>query len=98
MLPPAELPARWIELSQFDAAVISFADLTQHGQESTQAVRGARDWVSAGPILIVYGCGEKFDKLSQVEKLLELPPLWADDFTPELLGWSLAPGSAASAA
>jgi hypothetical protein len=89
MIPPAELAVRWIELSQYDAAIISFADLQQMVKSQPRQLASLRDWFSTGPLLIVYGCGKNFAQLPDLERLLELPPLMGDDKSPSALrGWT----------
>jgi hypothetical protein len=90
MIPPSEIPGRWIELSQFDVAVISLADLKKMAHSQTKQLAALRDWLSTGPLLIVYGCGQKPDERRALEKLLALPQLEStDEKRPELLGWSM---------
>src|SRR5262245_1667285 len=89
MVPPSDLPSRWIELSQFDVAVLSLADLKKMAQSQTKQVAALRDWLSTGALLIVSGCGDNFGELQALEKLLELPQLDSiDDKHAELLGWT----------
>src|SRR5262245_5286031 len=90
LVPPTELPSRRIELSQFDVAVISLPDLKRMAQSQTEQLAALRDWLSTGPLLIVYGCGDNFGELRALEKLLELPQLDSNDNEhPELLGWTV---------
>ncbi len=89
MIPPPELPSRWIELSQFDVAFIPLADLKRMPQGQRKQLGALRDWLSTGPLLIVYGCGQNFGELKTLEKLLDLPSLDPiDDKHPDLLGWT----------
>ncbi len=89
MVPPAELPERWIELSQYDVAIISLTDLQQLATEHPQKFAAFRDWLSTGPLLIVYGAGQRFDKLPQIEKLLQIYPLSENSSAiSELRGWT----------
>jgi hypothetical protein len=89
MLPPAELPSRWIEMSQYDVAVVSLADLALMAKNQPAQLAALRAWVSTGPVLVVYGVGDKFGRLDEVEKLLELTPLEADEDLLDLRGWTL---------
>ena len=72
MLPPSELPERWIELSQYDVACISLADLKQLAAKQPKGLAALRDWLSSGPLLIVYGAGNRFENLQQIENLLQV--------------------------
>jgi len=86
MLPPEELPARWIDLSQYDVIVIPLADLRQFRQRNAPAADALRAWLATGPVLLVYGVGADDSSLGELERLLELPP--AGDSAPG--GWRLA--------
>jgi hypothetical protein len=89
MIPPAEIPSRWIELSQFDVAFIPLADLKKMAQSQKDQLSALRDWLSTGPLLIVSGCGQDFAELRALEKLLDLPSLDPiDEKHPELVGWA----------
>src|SRR5207248_764934 len=66
MLAPSELPTRWIELSQFDAAIISLADLARMAKSHAEQLAALRDWLSTGPVLIVYGAGSDYADLPQL--------------------------------
>ena len=73
MLPPAELPTRWIELSQYDIVMISLADLRALAASEPARLRALADWAAGGPLLIVHGAGSDFAGLAEIEKLLTLP-------------------------
>ena len=88
MLPPAELPKRWIELSQFDLILISLADLELLQTTHPPELDAIRNWLYGGPLLIVYGAGDKFERLNRIEAALQLPALPVDgDAAPEHRGW-----------
>jgi hypothetical protein len=89
MISPGELPQRWIELSQYDVAIISLADLQQLAANEPKQCAALRDWLSTGPLLIVYGAGQRFERLPQLEKLLQLSPIPQNDPPiPALRGWT----------
>jgi hypothetical protein len=88
IMPPGELPARWIELSQFDTAVVSLEDLAKAKSDHPEQFAALRDWLSTGPLLIAYGCGQNFAKLKELEQELELAPLETAQEGP-LLGWKI---------
>jgi hypothetical protein len=75
LLRPDELPTRWIELSQHDVAIISLEELEQMARQNARQRQALLDWLHGGPTLVVYGVGDDFDRLAEVEKLLKLPPL-----------------------
>jgi hypothetical protein len=79
MIPPSELPERWIENSQYDVAVISLSDLSKLAADQPKQLAALRDWLSTGPMLMVFGCGQRFEELQRVESLLALPSLTEDE-------------------
>jgi hypothetical protein len=89
LFPPHELPQRWIELSQFDIAVISFNDLKSMATSQPKQFAAVRDWLSTGPALMVYGVGEKYASLQELESLLELLPLRPHSSAPAFRGWRI---------
>lgn len=98
IMSPVELPPRWLELSQYDVTVISLADLTSLRDNQPRQFATLRDWLSTGPLLIVYGVGEKFAELAALEKLLDLPELeTGDDTNAFARGWT-RPSAASYAA
>lgn len=88
MLGPSELPTRWLELSQYDVAVMSLEDLKQLTQTDPQRFTALKEWLSTGPLLIVYGAGRQFERLQEVEAALKIPPLPAHDKQSNLRGWT----------
>jgi hypothetical protein len=92
MLPPTELPKRWIELSQYDLIMVSLADLRTLATSDPQRLRALTDWAAGGPLLLVHGVGSDFAGLADVEKLLELPPIPEPHAAGESFrGWTPAP-------
>lgn len=90
MLPPAELPARWIELSQCDMVVISLEDLRLLARIHLPQLSALRDWLFGGPLLLVFGAGEEFEHLAEIESLLALSPLASASEDPaEHRGWEV---------
>ncbi|MCI0359444.1 MAG: hypothetical protein L0211_13285 [Planctomycetaceae bacterium] len=75
LLPPAELPERWIELSQYDVVIISLAELRSLAKTDPARMRAVADWNAGGPVLMVYGVGADFAGLTEIEKLLQLAPI-----------------------
>jgi hypothetical protein len=89
MLPPSELPKRWIELSQYDIVMIPLADLRLLAKNEPERLRALADWAAGGPLLIVHGVGSDFAGLAEIDKLLALPPL-ADATSDEFRSWTPA--------
>ena len=93
MLPTGELPKRWIDLSQFDVTVISADDLKRLAADAAR-FQALREWVRSGATLLVYGAGDEFERLAEIEKHLALPPLPADPEESEAYrGWTLPDGN-----
>lgn len=89
MVPPAELPERWIDLSQYDVITIRLGDLKDLAAKRPQVFAALKQWLSTGPLLNVYDVGDKFERLAELEKLLDLPALPADPNRPaEHRGWT----------
>ncbi len=99
MSSPQELPQRWLEISQFDVATISLADLKRLHSTQPQQFAALHDWLSTGPLLMVYGAGDNFAKLAEIEKLFDLPTLEpAGDTSSFTRGWTVpSPESFAAA-
>lgn len=75
MLPPAELPTSWLELSAFDLTFITLADLKSLQQTQPERFQALRDWLATGTTLCVYDVGKDFARLAELERLLDLPPI-----------------------
>ncbi|QDU25715.1 hypothetical protein ETAA8_07850 [Anatilimnocola aggregata] len=75
VLPPSELPTKWINYSSLDLILISLADLKDMAKSHPAVMRALADWNRAGRFLIVFNTGEDFAGLEQLEKLLQLAPL-----------------------
>ncbi|MCA9153475.1 MAG: hypothetical protein KDA38_01750 [Planctomycetales bacterium] len=87
MLPPSELADDWLAYTCFDLIFISYQDLVTLANSSPSKVKALRQWVQTGPTMVVYGAGEQFERLTEIEKLLALSPLTGDQSESELRGW-----------
>jgi hypothetical protein len=91
MLPPAELPERWIDLSQYDFTIISLADLKLLADKEPQRLKALAEWAASGPLLLVTGVGNDFAGLAEIERAFSLPKLpSADKDESEFRGWQPA--------
>ncbi len=77
ILPPQDLPERWLELSSVDVIFISLADLQLMRASNPRQWKSLRAWLATGPTLCVYGVGDRFEQLEEVERLLDLSPMAA---------------------
>lgn len=92
MLPPGELPERWIELSQYDLAIIPLVDLKSLAKNHPRRFGALSDWAAGGPLLIVTGVGDDFAGLAEIDRLLNLVPLAIDEADgTRFRGWQPAP-------
>lgn len=74
MLPPAEMPERWIDLSTYSIAFISREELKGLATKYPARKRALQEWLAGGCVLVVYDAGDKFQHLAEIEKLLQLAP------------------------
>ncbi|MBC8869140.1 MAG: hypothetical protein H8E44_06965 [Planctomycetes bacterium] len=90
MLPPGELPRKWIDYTCFDLIFVTFDDLKLLVNENPDRWQAIRDWVATGPTLCVYDMPLDSQHLLELEELLDLPPMPnSEDDTNEWRGWSL---------
>ena len=89
MLPPDDLPQQWLAYSGIDLVFISVDELRQLKASHHRRWQALRDWLVTGPTLCVTGAGDNFAKLPEIEKLLDAPPVQAQDNSQESLagGW-----------
>lgn len=74
LLPPLELPERWIDLSTYSIIFISREDLQTLATKFPARKTALQEWLAAGAVLVVYDAGDDYQHLGEIEKLLELPP------------------------
>lgn len=80
MLPPSELPTRWIDFSQFDVIGVSAEELNKLAKDSPKSLEAIGQWVRGGRVLLVWGAGKDFSRLAAIESRLGLTALpEADD-------------------
>ena len=91
LLSPAEMSRRWIELTCYDIAFISRSDLAKMKRQHPAQRQALVDWLHGGPALVVYGAGDDFENLAEIEQLLDLRPV-PEDKQP-FRGWSISPNS-----
>ena len=74
LMPPQELPERWIDLSTYGVIFISRGDLQKLAKDSPRRKAALQEWLAEGCVLVVYNAGDDYQHLAAIEKLLELPP------------------------
>lgn len=71
---PEDFSEGWINHSSLDVIGISLADLAGLAESRPAAVQAIRDWTFAGGNLWVWGVGEQWAKVAELEKLLGMSP------------------------
>src|SRR5678815_3430991 len=68
LLPPADLPERWIDLSTYGVIFISRGDLQKLDKEFPTRKAALQDWLAEGCVLVVYDAGKDYEHLDKIEK------------------------------
>lgn len=83
----ADLPTRWIDYSGLDIVYVELPELEQFIQEFPEQWKAIREWLSTGGNLWVGGVGKRWQRVEQLEMLLELPvPIASEMDDPR--GWT----------
>ncbi len=69
----AQLPTRWIDYSGLDIVYVELPELEQFVQENPEQWKAIREWLAAGGNLWVGAVGKQWQRIGQLEKLLEMP-------------------------
>ncbi|MFV1963863.1 MAG: hypothetical protein ACC628_00460 [Pirellulaceae bacterium] len=89
VLPPSQLPERWVEYTSIDLVFVSQSELKRMTREHRAPWDALRAWLSSGPTLCVYGVGAEFERLEELEQLLEIrPPVPGASNNGFRMGWS----------
>jgi len=72
--PLGRLPTRWIDYTSADVVCLSMDQLVTLARQRSAAFRAIRAWTAAGGNLWVYGLGDDWQRLPELEKLLDMPP------------------------
>ncbi len=75
VLPPGELPDKWIAYSSFSLVYIRIEDALRMAARYPAKWSALRNWTAAGNSLVVYGVGDNYERLAEVEQLFNLPRL-----------------------
>lgn len=68
---PGAVPSNWVQLTSIDIIFVSMRDLQLlHG--NSERWEALRRWLSTGPTLCVYGVGEDFSGIPELERLFQL--------------------------
>ncbi len=74
LLPPGDLPANPVGLSAVDVVFIPLEDLRTLAADHPDRMASLSHHIQAGASLIVYGGGDQFEGLPEVERLLGIRP------------------------
>jgi hypothetical protein len=86
----AELPGRWIDYSSLDVVCLSSRELKQLADQQPGRWKAIRAWTAAGGNLWVYGAGEDWHGLKEIESALAMAvEQEADSSDPVARGWIL---------
>jgi hypothetical protein len=83
-----KLSRRWIDYSGLDVLCLSLGQLDQLAQQHPAALRAVLDWTAAGGNLWVYGVGEDWQRVGELEDLVGLVPGAGHPSDPTQRGWS----------
>ncbi len=84
-----ELPQRWIDYSSLDVVCLSLEKLDQTASKNPAALKAILRWTAAGGNLWVYGMGQDWRRLEELEDLLGLSPGIGHAGDPVGRGWTL---------
>ncbi len=88
LLPPVCLPENWVELTSLDLILVSLDDLTLMQSKYPRRFEAIRTATAAGQTLCVWGVGEQYERLAELERLVDARPLpGADTPEPPFRGW-----------
>ena len=89
MIPPQDLPERWIGLTCFDLIIVSHDDLQQISTKQPTRMTALIDWIATGGNLLIFDMGDEYEHLGETESVLALTPQTNDgDF--QTAGWTPA--------
>ncbi len=89
LLPPQYLTKNWIDLTSFDLILLSQDDLQLMKSRYPAQFNALRTVISTGSILCVWGAGDDFERLGDLEQLLESPPVNEQADDEPFRGWSV---------
>ncbi len=85
---PAEISARWIDHSGFDVVAIALDELAGLKSREPEKVRAILAWTAAGGNLLVWGVGDRGERLAELESLVGVVPRSGKRDTPTARGWT----------
>ena len=85
---PAELSSRWIDHSGFDLIAIPLEELAALSRREPEKFRAILAWTAAGGSLLVWGVGDRGERLAELESLVGIVLRSGKGDTPAARGWS----------
>ena len=92
----ADLPQRWIDYSGVDVFLIRFPKLQSLIEKQPRQWAAIRSAVAAGANLWVYDVGDRYERLAELERLIDLSPATLESSKTgnddrESIGWKQSP-------
>lgn len=85
----ARLPERYVDYSGLDIVCLSLEEALDLAKQHAAAWTAIHRWTAAGGNLWIYGVGEDWGRLAELERLLDYPSSNADLLDPAARGWTL---------
>ncbi len=88
ILRPEDLPDRWIDLTCVDMILVSLDEVARIREVLPARWQAIQDWQASGATLCVFGAGEGYERLDELERSIGAPPLPVDPRRPYARGWT----------
>jgi len=70
IMPPEQLPEKWIAFSSLDLIFVSLADMIAIRTGQPRLAAALKEWAGSGGNLVVFGLGHNYQRLNQLEAVL----------------------------
>lgn len=75
LLPPQQLPDRWLDYTSIDVLMVSWGELIAIQKRFPQKWAALQTWLRMGPTLVIYDTGRDFARLAELEEILGAEPI-----------------------
>jgi hypothetical protein len=90
LLPPSELPVKWLDHTAFDVIFVSWQELRTLVRQHRDQWHAIRSWAETGPTLCVFGVELTPPALAELEEILNIAPTTtSDSHADPQRGWSI---------